>query len=290
VETQVIRQLVIAVLVVGAVILAPRPARACSCPHSGWVMPEAGATGVPTDLAEILFYVDINVDEFQDNVALVTAGAPTVPLVATLLWGNVPQYRVEIPFSLVPDTTYQLFDGNALITTFTTGAGPDTEAPPALAFDELEIARRDTVSGMQMSCGNTRTGFRADVVSIGEPPAALAVTISGPGPQQDFVVPYPDGLEKLNNGFCGIRPTIEQGQEYCVELRGRDLAGNLGPPVSQCATVRACEDREDLNDGDIFECPVQGAGGCSAGNPALVVVLTAVPLIRRRSRRSLRSK
>jgi hypothetical protein len=286
------RYLVIAGLAVGAVILAPRPARACSCPSQGWFVPNAGTTGVPTNFSEVFFYLDIVEHDFLDNLALVPDTGPTVPLSGTLLWETVPQYRVEIPGPLLPDTGYRVFDGNFFITSFTTGAGPDLEAPPALAFDSLEIARADYVPGMMSSCGSSFTGFRADVVSTGEAPAALAVSITGPGPQQDYVVPYPDGLGLLTNSFCRIKVAIEQGAEYCVELRGRDLAGNLGPAVSQCATVRACADVEDVDYPDVFGCPVDGAraGGCSAGNPALVVVLAAVPLIRRRSRRSLPSK
>jgi hypothetical protein len=267
-------------LVVVAVAAPTRSADACSCDPVDWLIPADGATAVSTALPEIIYAA-----HFSDPVSL-ASDTESVPLGAPIrLWpGNSTQSLVAVLAPLAPETTYRLSVSDYVALSFTTGTGPDVEPPPALVFGPLEIARADYVPNIIHSCGNSPVRFRADVTSTGEEPAAIDVRLTGDGAPQEFVLPFPWGLRKLTNQSCGVDVTVEQDEEYCVEIRARDVAGNLGPPVTQCAVVRACQDIDESL--DLFTCPVKH-GGCLASRPdggTLVVVGLALLVARRRRR------
>jgi hypothetical protein len=149
--------------------------------------------------------------------------------------------------------------------------------------------------GQTTSCGSSTVGVRAAIASLGETPAVFVVKVDGLGFSEEYILRDPDDLRFFDNvDHCSLAIDVQQREVYCVEVRGRDLAGNLGPVATRCAVVRACEDFDHPSwptHDELFTCPEAWPGtgsGCSTAPPSggLVVVIAAWLAHRRRARRA----
>jgi hypothetical protein len=151
------------------------------------------------------------------------------------------------------------------------------------------------ISLQQLTCGGYRYQTTLDLlpnttyeVLQYDPPEVLTSFTTGGGPDDtppletgNFGSPYGDD--------CRIFTALEPGDEYCWEVRARDLAGNEGPPARRCATVMQCASSDSI--GNLTNCALPSTGGCALGPrdlaPGTVCLLCAVAcaLALRRPRR-----
>ncbi len=269
---------------IGGVAIADRPAEACTCTPAVLVSPAPGTEGVPT-----------NVELFRTGngpsvVSLVGGGESVEVSMEQLTCGG---YRYRAVLDLQPNTSYEVrqYDPPEVLTTFTTGDGPDEAAPSAAVIDELWFGVNEAEE--QTDCDG-RTQIR---LSVGAPDATTLLVRLETNVGACEMIIFPEETGNFGNPFgesCRVFTPLTAGEESCWEVRARDAAGNEGPSARQCATVLSCaaSDGEDLTD-----CTVpssSSAGGCSvdprdslAG--ALMVVGAGVgTLAVRRRRRSKR--
>lgn len=288
------------VALAATMVIEPSQATACSCAASTFSLPAAGATGVPTDLPELLFevtYWDSPPVHLIGPLGDVPLGTPGVTT-----YDGFVQIRVPVIAPLEPDTVYELradgFDElSSVLVSFTTGDGTELAPPPAVALEGFALAHAEFAEGVYWSCGPTITRVGGTVTSAGNDPAAIEVTITGDGVPQHYVLPYPYGLSLLGSSMCSADLVVAPSHEYCVEVRARDLAGALGPPASACAVVRACNDLTTGTPEDLLQCPTGGdddvppgetTSGCataSGGGGGLAYALGLLGLFARRRRR-----
>ena len=271
----------LAIAVAAALGMMPRPADACSCAPDRFTIPADGATDVPTNVAIVMRERS---SELSDELVLMGPDGP-VDLEVVLVHDRPTTEIVRPLLPLEPLTEYTLQPG-FLEVRFTTGDGPDGDAPEPVDLGQLSVAHARVAEGYGYGCGDE---FSFIDLPMTAPADAVAVDlfVDRDGVRAHYLVPADRAGRRLSNwdSGCEMLLSLEPEQVVCFEARTRDQAGNLGPPVQRCATVTACADIVDPeNFGyDLSGCepPPEAppAAGCRAVTaPALPLPLAALLL------------
>ncbi len=215
-------------------------------------------------------------------------------------------YRHVLPAGLLlPLTNYTLRFGappelgqpdQRVETSFTTSADHDLAAPPRPEIQRWRLAHaRMTREGPN---GSEATAIE---LAFGADPDASAYEthLTGPGVDERYTMLAGEVWRFVGWGCGSPWVELQPGEEYCVTVRARDLAGNVSSSSSSCARVRQCPPFDPLlESGDLFECEEvapqdadgEADGGCAAAAPrsglalaGLIVLAFAAALgIRRR--------
>ncbi|MGE0785148.1 MAG: MYXO-CTERM sorting domain-containing protein [Sandaracinaceae bacterium] len=196
--------------------------------------PVDGATDVPTDV--IPWGQSTGVD--LSTVTLTVAGgadpdltATVGPLFDSLSGSAIPfadtYFAVHLSAELRPNTAYQIDWASdheqGTLMTFTTGAGPLGEAvppPPTLTAQMFRTSGPET-----SSCGP------ADTVCIGGGTAGLQAIFRDQITEGVLSVGMaPDG------SFASTFSRLLTENDWCAEVRARDLAGHYSDAVTVCST------------------------------------------------------
>lgn len=220
----------LSLLVVSAVLAAPRIAQACSCysPGDDFVAPVDGATDVPVNariwVGSRWSSPVLTDDEYGD----------VVPTTETLIEGNDTEIVVLTPIApLVPGTRYRVEGVRATI--FTVGTSTDTTAPTI----PTELSREPRVEhvgwdpfGGESSCGE------ADHVSVSVQLAhdGVLAVVDADGATDLDPAQLSGGITSaafptrvtLGRGVClHSWPEIEEGTTARLRYGSFDLAGNF---------------------------------------------------------------
>ncbi|MBL9019093.1 MAG: SYNERG-CTERM sorting domain-containing protein [Myxococcales bacterium] len=266
-----------ALLAAALLALEARSAEACSCPAEVGTLPAGGDPAVATNLRAIYFW------GYGDDAYLV--GPDQAPIRGPIeTAANIRVLRLAA--ELAPDTQYTIrFSANLYNrppVTFTTGAGPDREAPPSPVFEDFAIdwlGRDDNDS-----CGAWDYQIRGYLAApAGGDIATMGMRFTPSTGEAREAVLWPgsaisgaSGLQvwfpsQLGTTYCQNRFTLEKGETYLVEAWSIDRAGNTSEPVSGTFHLAG------------------GDGGCSAGGrQALGTLLVLIPVIVRRRRAIVR--
>ncbi len=215
-----------------ALVLLPRPARACSC--GGGIVdvlsPQPGDVGVPTNtriwLGQGGGYCP---DELREEIVVIGPGSVEVPLSVQQIEVDAGCVWVHTPEAdLAPETRYQVWacDGSictVIVTGFTTGTGPDGEAPDV----PVEVRRRGDRYGGLICGPSTWVDVEVDfegilVVDIGD---SATITPSSP----EGYVQVSTDLPAFTVGSGGCYTGWPGGEDETLTIRYGcyDLAGNF---------------------------------------------------------------
>lgn len=271
-----------------AVLVAPRPADACSCYVGVTISPANGATEVPTNAVFVI------TSGSSDQTTTSLAGPDgSHALETALVYDGIERLELVQPVEpLVPSTDYTLTVGSRQVV-FRTGIGADTTPPAPPELGELTIAHAHA-AGQGSSCGDE---YLTIDLAITLPPDAVAAEIFVEGFEQQFhhVVPA-ERIEVTlggSNGDCTRNFPLEGGDQVCFEVRSRDQAGNLSAATERCTAVVACAPIEDGDPTrDLTGCEPAPTGtsssaGCAATPEppaALALLLLAAYAVRRSCR------
>jgi hypothetical protein len=212
-----------------AVLLLASDALACSCLSGLFeVRPVDGATAVPTDAAPLVIFTAA-----PGEVWLLDAvtGAEVPITVEPTDEGEGTVLRLVPHAALEPQHTY-VIDGLSAYglasfpATFTTGDGPDLEAPPAITLTGVDGG----FYGNNDDCGDSL--YLRPQVSGAPPDAFYEAEVAH---REDFsdaaTVRRSDAAHlELGWGLCSTTVTdLAQGDEVWVRARATDLSGNQGP-------------------------------------------------------------
>ena len=278
------RLAVLAAIATAAVLVAPRPAEACSCYVPLVISPANGATDVPTNAVFVI------ASGWSDPTYTSLAGPDDAPaLETTVVYEGIERLELVEPVEpLAPRTDYFLTVGFEVIA-FRTGDGPDTEPPAPAELGELTIKHAHP-AGQGSSCGDEHLDID---LAITLPPDAVAAEIFVEGFTQQFRhVVTGDQLDWPLGGSsddCTRNFPLEGGDQVCFEVRSRDQAGNLAVATERCTTVIACapNDAGDLDDCEPAAPGLSSSAGCGATPEppaALALLLLAGYAVRRSCR------
>ena len=257
-----------------------REAEACSC-GAPLTIPADDTAGLPTNLERIL----VDPDDGSKELIL-EATDERVPLSAPTAAGRWQQY--ELLAELLPNQTYMIGRGDLVFSRFTTGPGPDLEAPTA-TLHSIEITRA-TLVGEENGCGdNELSALQADL-TLGADVIWNVVRLTGPDMDLSGEVPSSHGGISLL-GFCGgAGRDYTAGAEYCYEGRPRDWAGNIGAPTTACTVARSCGTVSDLEawNEDPIACGGQSGGCSTTSSPGGLLLVGLALLVAFRSRSGTR--
>ncbi|MCC6994196.1 MAG: Ig-like domain-containing protein [Deltaproteobacteria bacterium] len=231
----------------------PTPARACSplrpTPPT-WVMPPTGSTDVPTNSRIVLEYSFSSAITPGTEVR-VLGGAAIAVAISDRLLGNAAYRTVRIltpTVALAPRTTYEVAVPAAcdvggatdagcpsslvVMSTFTTGDGPDTTPPQFAGVQSI------TTRAVEQPCDSCSNGYRAifhspqwtPATDVGSPAGALLYNIyAGDGTLLKQLATSASGVQTCERLMClSIGPPIADFEApasgYIV--RAVDLAGN----------------------------------------------------------------
>jgi hypothetical protein len=184
--------------------------------------PPDGTTNVPTNV--LIF-------DFAAPVLQAAAPVPTLP--APSPWDFDARYRVPST-ALAPNTQYEMIyqvAGGAAIGSFTTGAGPDTQAPTApVALGHFQSGDPNSFT----FCLADRLELVPIVPSTDDqtPQALIRYSVSEPLPDGGLSVLYND-LTPVSFPDGGVALALEMGLQGLPDayvVQARDLAGNLSSP------------------------------------------------------------
>lgn len=221
--------------------VAPPSSRACTyAVELRLGEPVDGATGVPTNVVPWLHgYIggsavivgdptpsDGGAPDPQITIRLFDADENEVAIsLVELRRGDDATHFVEVhPLSeLAPNTTYTIevtdFGGPEAFV-FTTGEGPLELAPPALGELDMQIAE----NAHDSSCGDNTF---ACVAFSAEATVRATVTQAG-APASEHLWSWPSAFRYWQTPSASEAP-------FCIELRARNLAGQLGPASTVCS-------------------------------------------------------
>ncbi len=220
-------------IVVGLVAAAslaastPRAAEACEYEQCyGW-MTVPFFTVVPRN-AELLF------DGEAREVSL-HGREGEVPVTVDESW-QARGYRhtqVRPRIALAPETNYVLrLDGREL--EFRTMKSLDLDGQGAVAIAGVEL---QSTFGPDLESETCRSRARILGVTVWAPhgTAAYEITLETRGNSVSDVVSR-DSMRALAS-TCGRISELPPGEPFCLEVRGRDFVGNVGPPDRYCAVA-----------------------------------------------------
>lgn len=250
------RALVLGVPIVVALFLRVSDARACSgfppCPWTADVLPRDGATEVPTN---VWIRVTTQGGEYWpvaagtgELVLRVAGGAAIeVDLEATAIW-PVTVRALTLREALTPDTTYELVEmpvagcslDPTLLSTFTTGSGPD-HTPPSAPVVPASGCAHDSCD--ESSCCGPYDGFVYSIVRT----RGTDDTTGADDMREQLLG---DGEVRLSSTresrfLVGVPPNGRGGIPLpgrALAFRAVDLAGNLSDAVD---SVLTCAPRPD---------------------------------------------
>jgi len=233
-------------LLAAAPIVQPSPALALSCAWGPIAsLPPDGATGVPTNAVLRVIYLSSGPDETP--VTLLGPGGQSVDVTLELASGEGGGERTYAltPFTpLEPSTTYRIAVGEHpeapdpwILATFTTGAGPATQAPePPVIID----TDRDAGSG---EWGPWR--YHSLVVEPAGAPVFYEVDVASTADFSSFrtvqVAPRSDGehdVVAVGVGLCGGSLPLERRDRW-LRARTVDMAGQISE-TSAAARAGGC--------------------------------------------------
>lgn len=263
-----------------------READACSCAPELGASPADGATGVPVN-AEILVEGYRASHEIQ---VIGPDGAVEIEVDVVQPDPNWSVWRARPVAALAPMTRYTVTRDEDPQTTFETSAQPDDEAPAAPVIASLDLANM-LLGAAWDTCGRELSGVFLDA-ALPDDLASFELTVEHDG-MTTTAIWMPRELETFGDwGSCDAGLVVVPGEDYCLTLRARDLAGNASAPATACATARACAppgDYEDVwsawqacqdNEPPRPEAPPrEDAGGCRVSGRAGGVPLLALALL-----------
>ncbi len=184
--------------------------------------PPIGTTNVPTNV--LIF-------DFAAPVLQAAGPTPTVP--AASPWDFDSRYRVAST-PLAPNTQYEMFyqlTGGPAIGSFTTGAGPDTQAPTApVALGHFQAPNPNAFT----FCLSDRLELIPIVPSTDDqtPQALLRYSVSDQLPDGGLSVLFNEltPVSFADGGLALALPMGLQGLPDRYVVQARDLAGNLSAP------------------------------------------------------------
>lgn len=288
---------------IGAVLVLPARARACSPPHQGILArepwPSDGATSVPTNARIVVRYIgDMTLVSSPDAVLggdleLAPADGPALRTHREVFEIDPMETVVVLRADLAPSTSYVVRDRRAQIpcgepasacrlteptvfATFTTGAGPDT-APPAFAgLSRISRPEKRECLSPGGCCQLTRSlnyhlewQPATDEVATG----SLRYNVYDARDLTKPIRRYVEGTTHHDGKLCSIEGATlpEPVDDYVV--RAVDWAGNEDKNTealssnASCAAVYALPDPGPVRPGQ------PDSGGCSyapAGAPTFV--------------------
>ena len=311
VKPSVVAAVAIAALA-GLTVAASRPARACSHPAISGApylhFPAPGSTGVPTNVV-VTVYRSTFEDTLTGFVLLDEVGATATSHTRTTPWGTgdlgTSSYRVTPAAPLAPSTHYTIVatvDGvENVLGGFTTGAGPDDQAPAAPSGATLASGTpHHCESGFQCCDVNVRAADVEVTIPAGDEPLVYSVRdLDGnllaedlPAPLTGMIVCSGSPTFRNTPGPDRLPDFLVAGEVKSLQLVARDLAGHESSPFVVAHTVECT--RSDQGTGPLPPtapggdpdggCAVAGGhgGGAALGPLALLAVAVAVAARRRR--------
>ena len=233
--------------------------------------PPDGTTNVPTNV--LIF-------DFAAPVLQAAAPVPTLP--APFPWDFDARYRIPST-ALAPATQYEMIyqvAGGAAIGSFTTGAGPDTQAPTApVALGHFQSGDPNSFT----FCLADRLELVPIVPSTDDqtPQALIRYSVSEALPDGGLNVLYND-LTPVSFPDGGAALALEMGLQGLPDayvVQARDLAGNLSIPSQLPGRRRGTDVRLRREHGrtraalparpvglrTVAAAPAEASGSCRAG-------------------------
>jgi len=214
----------------------PAPAWALSCAFGPTQsLPADGATDVPTNAVLRVMVAGAEIDDA--TLTELTAGDVQVEL-DVHDQGNMHLLSITPAQELAPDTSYTLTVGEDFgwTATFTTGAGPDEQAPAQPVIDDASRDRSRSEWG--------RTDHLVIDLQPASEPVLYRVDVFGDGVNSVhpvYVLPWTQVGElpslSVGEGLCGTSVELEGSVDF--EVTAIDMADNASAPTEQ-GTVSGC--------------------------------------------------
>ncbi len=276
-------------------------ASACSCDPTPQTQPSDEAVDVPTNLREVIS----ESGPFGEYQLRDLSTGDLVPLGAIERDQASRIDRMAVGASLEPLTEYELTIRYHAelpaerLATFTTTSVVDLTPPEQLLAMDVR-ATRSRYEGVASSCGNDVLLVFGMLSNLGDAATIDVRMRRGDQFQQASLWASPYALSSLGMEYCHVQFDAEANETWELEVSARDLAGNVGPPMSVSVTVRGCPPLTAPMGYTVTDdgCPTTGPAvahpeddreGCAShrgGGRAVLLMSVALLAARRRRRRS----
>ena len=233
-------------LLLASLLLSPSTALACSCAYGpmDW-LPANGESGVATDASVWVTFNFLDSVEQYDPVLVRT---DTGDAIETSLeqhdMGDTALLRWTPVEELAPNTEYEFKtvegdDYEWVLTTFTTGSGPDTDTPLGGEILGDDTDRKVTSSGAD--CG-THLWLYLEISPGSDASSSVfyEVEATRDGETRTFYFLNHEWAGIGDGGCSSNLADISVGDRFELRSRAVDLAGNQGDWNDGEARVRAC--------------------------------------------------